>query len=73
MESTDIKICKICGGKLYGFKCTMCGVNGEIEDPEHPCGTERCLAKCVGCGQVEEDCTCEPVKKDSAPAPAPAV
>ncbi|GEM_PF-2024060 len=62
MESTDIKICKICGGKLYGFKCTMRGENEEIEDLSHMHDAERCLAKCVGCGQVEEECTCEPVK-----------
>lgn len=70
MQTGDVKICKICGGKLYGFKCTMCDVSGDIEDPAHPCGTERCLAKCVGCGQVEEDCTCEPVKPVENVTPA---
>jgi hypothetical protein len=58
------QVCSVCGGKLYGFKCVMCGVEQEAEDPSHLCGPERCEAKCVGCGKVEKECTCEPIKKD---------
>lgn len=59
--------CRVCGGELYGFKCTMCGIETDTRDESHTCGPERCEAKCTGCGLVEDECSCKLPEPEQSP------
>ena len=50
--------CKTCGGATEGYKCDVCGVEAKEHDANHKCGSEHCVAKCVGCGEAETKCSC---------------
>lgn len=50
--------CKKCHGRTEGYKCDLCGATAEEHDPEHSCGGEHCMPKCMGCQEAEELCTC---------------
>ncbi|OGN25873.1 MAG: hypothetical protein A2925_02425 [Candidatus Yanofskybacteria bacterium RIFCSPLOWO2_01_FULL_44_22] len=57
MEDTK---CKSCGRPGKGYKCPDCDSVSEKHDPEHECGGDRCMPKCSGCEDAEENCICPP-------------